>query len=333
MSAPLIQVSTLAPFVGALEQVGLSSVALGRKVGLTPEILGDPESLAPSQSIYRFAEFAAEEVGDPFLGVRLGLDPQIMSWSVVSDALSSSQTMIEFFACFLLNAGKFTTDVDFRLVLGTQISVFERDRGFKPRERPSQIDAFGVGLFVNLFRSVLEENFRASDLLFKVCDPEAAKAPEIGKCGLAKGDTRLLSMSFPSEWLVRPIRRKKGRPAQVKTTKPPSEALITSISSNIRANISDPTFGVPMLVEQMGFNRRDVQKYLRDRGSGLAEMIEEERKKLAGELLEQREASLQEIAGALGYTDVSNFSRAFRRWTGMAPSFWRERKESRKKTS
>ena len=88
-----------------------------------------------------------------------------------------------------------------------------------------------------------------------------------------------------------------------------------------------------MLVEQMRFDRRDVQKYLRERGSGLADLIEGERKKLAGDLLDRGELSLQEIASALGYTDVSNFSRAFRRWTGIAPSFWRERKESTKKTS
>lgn len=326
MSAPLIQVSTLAPFLGAVEQAGLSQAALAGKVGLTPEMLANPRALAPAESIYRFAELAAKEMGDPFLGVNLGLSPEITKWPVVSEAISGSRVMIEFFARFLLNAQKFTTNVDFRLDLKPEVSLFERDRGFKPQSLPAQVDALSVGVFVNLFKLALGNNWKSSKMLFTVCDPEVVKVPAIGQCGLVKGSPRTLTITFPSAWLVHPIQRKRGRPVQGKSSKPPTEALIDSICSNIRANISNPDFGVPMLVEQMSFNRRDVQKYLRDRGSGLADLIEGERKKLACDLLDRGELSLQEIAAALGYTDVSNFSRAFRRWTGVAPSLWREKK-------
>jgi len=35
------------------------------------------------------------------------------------------------------------------------------------------------------------------------------------------------------------------------------------------------------------------------------------------------ELSLEEIAERLGYSDVANFSRAFRRWTNVAPGAYR----------
>lgn len=150
-------------------------------------------------------------------------------------------------------------------------------------------------------------------MLFKICDPEAVRIPAIGNCALVKGDARRIAVSFPSNWLFRTIQHQPSEETPEKATKPPSEALITSIRSNIRSNISDPNSGIELLVAQMGFNRRDVQKCLRDRGSGLADLIEEERKALACDYLSRGGHSLDKVARALGYTDVSNFSRAFRR--------------------
>ncbi|MNJ73716.1 Melibiose operon regulatory protein [compost metagenome] len=41
-------------------------------------------------------------------------------------------------------------------------------------------------------------------------------------------------------------------------------------------------------------------------------------------LIQQPELSLQEIAGRLGYSQVSHFSRQFKRWTGMSPLQYRQ---------
>jgi AraC-like DNA-binding protein len=42
-------------------------------------------------------------------------------------------------------------------------------------------------------------------------------------------------------------------------------------------------------------------------------------------LLENRDLSIAEIATRLGYTEVPNFTRAFRRWTGKTPAAYRDR--------
>ncbi len=45
---------------------------------------------------------------------------------------------------------------------------------------------------------------------------------------------------------------------------------------------------------------------------------------LALEHLKSGRLSIQEIAFLLGYSDVANFRRAFKRWEGVAPSEVRE---------
>ncbi len=45
----------------------------------------------------------------------------------------------------------------------------------------------------------------------------------------------------------------------------------------------------------------------------------------ARQLLRESSQPVDIIASSLGYSDASNFSRAFRRWQGMTPALYRRR--------
>jgi AraC-like DNA-binding protein len=45
---------------------------------------------------------------------------------------------------------------------------------------------------------------------------------------------------------------------------------------------------------------------------------------LADKYLRQRNCSVLETAYLLGFSEASTFSRAFKRWTGMAPAEYRD---------
>jgi len=47
------------------------------------------------------------------------------------------------------------------------------------------------------------------------------------------------------------------------------------------------------------------------------------RREVACQLLESTNRPANRVAAILGYTDASSFTRAFRRWSGIAPSAWR----------
>ena len=50
------------------------------------------------------------------------------------------------------------------------------------------------------------------------------------------------------------------------------------------------------------------------------ELLDDVRHLLAKRYLDNKQLSIQEIAFTLGYSDIANFRRAFKRWQGMAPS-------------
>jgi len=87
--------------------------------------------------------------------------------------------------------------------------------------------------------------------------------------------------------------------------------------------------GVPKIndiAEQMFMSKRTLQRKLTNDGLSFLGVIESIRYKLASNYLSASEMLLQDIAIVLGYSDVSSFSRAFKRWTNMTPLEFRKQK-------
>ena len=90
-----------------------------------------------------------------------------------------------------------------------------------------------------------------------------------------------------------------------------------------RLAVSYPTVGYA--AHRIGIPVRTLQRRLRESGLSYSELVEQTRCELACRLLDQPGAKAADVARALGYTDPSSFSRAFRRWTGMSPRAYRNR--------
>jgi AraC-like DNA-binding protein len=70
---------------------------------------------------------------------------------------------------------------------------------------------------------------------------------------------------------------------------------------------------------------RTLHRRLVDEGTSYRALVDDVRHALAVEHLRANRTSVEAIAFALGYTDLANFRRAFKRWEGVAPSEFRER--------
>lgn len=72
-------------------------------------------------------------------------------------------------------------------------------------------------------------------------------------------------------------------------------------------------------------SRRTLVRRLADAGTTWRAVLEARQKRQAAALLREPGVGVAEVAWALGYQDVSNFSRAFRRWFGVSPGAYRAR--------
>ncbi|MAA67041.1 MAG: AraC family transcriptional regulator [Alteromonadaceae bacterium] len=85
-----------------------------------------------------------------------------------------------------------------------------------------------------------------------------------------------------------------------------------------------PLPSLDVMAERFCVSSRTLKRRLADRDTTYREIVESVLKNRAIQLLRYTNQSISEIAYELGYADLSNFSRAFRKWTGKSASEFRE---------
>lgn len=80
---------------------------------------------------------------------------------------------------------------------------------------------------------------------------------------------------------------------------------------------------VEEVASDLHMSSRTLKRKLQQLGTSYQEILDGLRKGLAVEFLTQSDHTVDEIAMSLGYSDASNFARAFRRWTSRSPSDYR----------
>lgn len=96
--------------------------------------------------------------------------------------------------------------------------------------------------------------------------------------------------------------------------------------------VTGESAGYPALGDiaaRLHLSERSLKRRLQQAGAGYRELLEDARRRDAQRLLLHSDADIQAVAGQLGYVNPANFTRAFRRWTGEAPSDYRRRRQPR----
>jgi AraC-like DNA-binding protein len=96
-----------------------------------------------------------------------------------------------------------------------------------------------------------------------------------------------------------------------------------SMGARVRRLLLEKQTGFPSLqvtARLFHMTPRTLHRRLVEEGTSYRELLESVRHTLAVEHVRSGRFSMEEIAYRLGYTDVANFRRAFKRWEGVAPS-------------
>jgi len=79
----------------------------------------------------------------------------------------------------------------------------------------------------------------------------------------------------------------------------------------------------PAIASALAMSPRSLQRHLRDEGTSFRDLLQEVRCDVAKSYLRSGTHTVAETAVLLGFGDTTAFSRAFKRWTGVAPSRFR----------
>jgi AraC-like DNA-binding protein len=322
---PLVRLNLVLPLLNELERHRIESQQVLAEFNLTRQTVIQSDMFVPAPTMYAIVEELAAISGDPHFGIRVGeqLDP--WSWYPLSDAAALSATVGEFLLRFLMNATRDESSVTYILeTVGNRSSFHSRrftDGGLQPRHN----DGFTIAYLLNVLRKAAGERWDGSKVLARLCDPGVVPRGYYG-IRLAVSDTLGPSISFPSEWLIWPIKFEQATaPSRRKATDhPPATLAPDAFQQALQPHIHEFNLTSERVAEICGLNKRTLARKLQTRGTSVTQVLAEMRRTLAEKELINSDRHVAEIAAMVGYLDPSVFSRAFKRWTGVSPREFRK---------
>lgn len=105
-----------------------------------------------------------------------------------------------------------------------------------------------------------------------------------------------------------------------------NEALLVAMTEFIRSHLSSPMLSPETVARAHFVSRRKMYEIFESSGETPADVIRRERIQRAASMLDDKgvSASIADIAFMTGFSDVTTFTRAFRRYYGVTPRDWRQ---------
>lgn len=106
---------------------------------------------------------------------------------------------------------------------------------------------------------------------------------------------------------------------------PREDSFLASLRKSIAESMRDGDPKLARVSKRIAMSPRTLQRRLKDYGVDYKKLTDDTRRRFATNYLKDRKNTLTEIAFLLGYSEVSAFNRAFKRWTGSTPLDYRRK--------
>lgn len=109
----------------------------------------------------------------------------------------------------------------------------------------------------------------------------------------------------------------------------PSHDLVEQVKRLIQLLLSSGDISVERVAGPLNISSRHLRRKLSQDGTSYEQLMDEVRRETAIRMIGEGELALTNIAYELGFLDPSSFTRAFRRWTNMSPTSFRQQVANR----
>jgi AraC-like DNA-binding protein len=314
----------------ALERAGVDSRALFEQAGLDPAALDDPDARYPLQKTVRLWALAVEATGDEAFGLTVASQVTPTTFHALGYSLTASSSLREAFER-MLRYFRLVTDaaeLEFGLV-GDEYRFRIRPIAAATQPAPESMDAF-ASLFVRFCRAHLGREFAPLRVSLRRAPPRDVVGFErVFRCPLRFGADEN-ELWFPREPFERrldganpELARHNDEIALRHLARVEKQNLRARVQSVLVAQLPLGEPSAEKVADALHLSLRSLQRRLAEEESSYEALLDEARRELACSYLKDRKLSVSEITFLLGFSHPGSFTRAFKRWTGVAPSQFR----------
>ncbi len=330
----LLPAATVRAVLAGFRALGLDAEAIRAGAGLAAEELAPVDALVPPERFGQLWVEAARRAPREELVTEVGLAIPYGAFGAIDYLAGSSPTVSAAFHALAAHFRQVAQGVKLELAEGGPGGEV-RLLNVSPDVDAALSDEFTLAVFVGRFRP------RTGAVPFRVdevrltrppparpsrhaallgapvtfgCKISALRVPApVWRAALPSADAALLAT-------LRELAEHAGLGA------PGDDDLAVQVRSRLRLLLPEGRASAAGVAEALGLSERTLHRRLQGAGASFRTILEEFREAEAERLLSAGRLPLGEVALRLGFSDQTAWNRAFRRWKGMSPTEWVERK-------
>jgi AraC-like DNA-binding protein len=318
---PLVRTRYAHAFAAVLDRVGAPTRRLLDRVGLSGRVLDDGEAVIPAHQAWAFIGSAAEQEGIHDFGLQAGR-ASIDAYGEFSLRLLQAPNLHQAVQRFCQLARHEYSRANFYLSLRNQRAWFCRGPIDGSDVEKKHVELLVLTMMIATVRLVAGPAWYPSEIYLQTADPRGVDGHESLRQSQLHFGNRSTAFEVPSHLLSRPM-PSTGAGSVARAYERLAPDMITALRHLIASMPSDRDWAIGPVAEAAGLSPRTLQRRLNDANTTFSALVEDVRMSTAMSMLADTSVTLRDIALKLRYTDQANFTRAFRRWTGVSPQAYR----------
>lgn len=322
---PVTTAAVVQLYANHFQSLGAPVEKLLEQAAICPGRLDIPGIVVPLRNAYRFGELACQSLQTEHPALSLGCATSLKDFGSYGCSLQAAPTL-----------GKY---LERGIALFNAITTGERlwlsDYGNQFRLNIASPGDVGLGMYqshlgtiaitITVCRSVLGATWSPEEIVFAYRSREQVPPVDLFS------DSRITS-GLPYSYISIP-KYAAGLRLHLDTTAAYLEdqkagrlprTLTGVVETQIEALIANGgKFQIETVADSLMMSKRTLQRAIAEEGLNYFQLLSDVRLRKAMDWLDRSDKPVTDIALALGYTDASNFARAFRRRTGISPSVYR----------
>ena len=331
LNEPLVPANISAIMVKIGQEKGISQDSLLENTAIDPAAFSDPKALLTYQQVIILTNNMLKLCDEPILGLELGNAININQFGMLGYAILSCANVRQ-----ALNLGlKYHVLID--PAFNFEVTEHEDTTSIRltshiPIENIYNLlcDIF-LANFISLGRYLTGLDVMPKAININRPKPEFAdKFEDFFQGCPVNWDQPRTEILISTELMNAPTtladestaKMAESQCADILTRMGPREGIVVKVR---RILLSNPGQFPPIetVASHLATSTRTLSRSLQEVSTSYQKILDEVRKEMAIEYLNTSSLPIEEIAALIGYNDPSNFRKAFKRWTGNPPSYYR----------
>ncbi len=327
-SAGNLRLSVLTAVPAVLREFGHEPHTALAPFGLSPEAMAEPDTIVPFKNVDGLLRHCRDITGCEHFGLLVGQRVRLSYLGVLGFAMKSADNVASALddlcryralhdQSALINLTR-NSDLVSLQYLVTQPAV----------TAPDEVYDCAVATGCSLLRDLCGPDWKPSRVMLNRNKP-ANPAPyeKFYRCPIVFNH-HCSGLEFQSRWLrVAPVGADpllyRHMKREIREMSDMARDVAADLLSSLRLLLYNRHCNQGLAAALLGVNTRTLRRQLMSAGTTFRAELETSKFARARSLLHESELSSLEIADKLGYADLSTFSHAFKRWSGLSPAVWR----------